>query len=249
MNKIEIDTHNIPRHIAIIMDGNGRWANAKGLPRIAGHREGVRTVRKITEICGELNVKILTLYTFSSENWNRPATEVSALMKLLMSSLRREVKDLMKNNVRFTVIGNINELEFNVQNELIDAIHKTKNNTGLNLNLALSYGSRQEILFAVKKLIDKVSKGEIKVDEIDESVFSKLLYTQNIPDPDLLIRTGGEFRISNFLLWQIAYTEIHVTDTSWPSFGKKELTEAIYEYQNRDRRFGKISEQFKVNNG
>ena len=249
MNKIEIDTHNIPQHIAIIMDGNGRWANAKGLPRIAGHREGVRTVRKITEICGELNVKILTLYTFSSENWNRPATEVSALMKLLMSSLSREVKDLMKNNVRFTVIGNINELEFNVQNELIDAIHKTKNNTGLNLNLALSYGSRQEILFAVKKLIDKVSKGEIKVDEIDESVFSKLLYTQNIPDPDLLIRTGGEFRISNFLLWQIAYTEIHVTDTSWPSFGKKELTEAIYEYQNRDRRFGKISEQFKVNNG
>ena len=249
MNKIKIDTNNIPRHIAIIMDGNGRWANAKGLPRIAGHREGVRTVRKITEICGELNVKILTLYTFSSENWNRPATEVSALMKLLMSSLRKEVKDLMKNNVRFTVIGNINELEFNVQNELIDAIQKTKNNTGLNLNLALSYGSRQEILFAVKKLIDKVSKGEIKVDEIDESVFSKLLYTQNIPDPDLLIRTGGEFRISNFLLWQIAYTEIHVTDTSWPSFGKKELTEAIYEYQNRDRRFGKISEQFKVNNG
>ena len=249
MNKIEIDTHNIPRHIAIIMDGNGRWANTKGLPRIAGHREGVRTVRKITEICGELNVKILTLYTFSSENWNRPATEVSALMKLLMSSLSREVKDLMKNNVRFTVIGNINELEFNIQNELVDAIHKTKNNTGLNLNLALSYGSRQEILFAVKKLIDKVSKGEIKVDEIDESVFSKLLYTRNIPDPDLLIRTGGEFRISNFLLWQIAYTEIHVTDTSWPSFGKKELTEAIYEYQNRDRRFGKISEQFKVNNG
>ena len=249
MNKIEIDTHNIPRHIAIIMDGNGRWANAKGLPRIAGHREGVRTVRKITEICGELNVKILTLYTFSSENWNRPDTEVSALMKLLMSSLRREVKDLMKNNVRFTVIGNINELEFNVQNELIDAIHKTKNNTGLNLNLALNYGSRQEIICAVKKLIDKVSDGEIKVDEIDESVFSKLLYTRNIPDPDLLIRTGGEFRISNFLLWQIAYTEIHVTDTSWPSFGKKELTEAIYEYQNRDRRFGKISEQFKVNNG
>ena len=155
----------------------------------------------------------------------------------------------MKNNVRFTVIGNINELEFNIQNELIDAIHKTKNNTGLNLNLALSYGSRQEILLAVKKLIDKVSKGAIKVDEIDESVFSKLLYTRNIPDPDLLIRTGGEFRISNFLLWQIAYTEIHVTDTSWPSFGKKELTEAIYEYQNRDRRFGKISEQFKVNNG
>ena len=150
MNKIEIDTHNIPQHIAIIMDGNGRWANAKGLPRITGHREGVRTVRKITEICGKLGVQILTLYTFSSENWNRPPNEVSALMKLLLSSLRREVKDLMKNNVRFTVIGNINELESNVQNELLDAIHKTKNNTGLNLNLALSYGSRQEILFAAK---------------------------------------------------------------------------------------------------
>ena len=249
MKKIEIDTHNIPPHIAIIMDGNGRWANAKGLPRITGHREGVRTVRKITEICGKLGVQILTLYTFSSENWNRPATEVSALMKLLVNSLRREVKDLMKNNVRFTVIGNINELETNVQNELQDAIYKTKNNTGLNLNLALNYGSRQEIICAIKKLAEKVSKGEIIVEDIDEYHFSKLLYTRDIPDPDLLIRTGGEFRISNFLLWQIAYTEIHVTDTSWPSFGKKELTEAIYEYQNRERRFGKISEQVKVNNG
>ena len=231
------------------MDGNGRWANAKGLPRITGHREGVRTVRKITEICGKLGVQILTLYTFSSENWNRPATEVSALMKLLVNSLRREVKDLMKNNVRFTVIGNINELETNVQNELQDAIYKTKNNTGLNLNLALNYGSRQEIICAIKKLAEKVLEGEIIVEDIDEYHFSKLLYTRNIPDPDLLIRTGGEFRISNFLLWQIAYTEIHVTDTSWPSFGKKELTEAIYEYQNRERRFGKISEQVKVNNG
>ena len=249
MIKIEIDTHNIPQHIAIIMDGNGRWANAKGLPRITGHREGVRTVRKITKICGELDIQILTLYTFSSENWNRPATEVSALMKLLMNSLRREVKDLMKNNVRFTVIGNINELESNVQNELLDAIHKTKNNTGLNLNLALNYGSRQEIICAVKKLTDKVVKGELKVNEIDESLFSKLLYTRDIPDPDLLIRTGGEFRISNFLLWQIAYTEIHVTETFWPSFGKKELTEAINEYQNRERRFGKISEQLQENNG
>ena len=249
MNKREIDTRNIPPHIAIIMDGNGRWANTKGLPRIAGHREGVRTVRKITEICGELDVKILTLYTFSSENWNRPATEVSALMKLLVNSLRREVKDLMKNNVRFTVIVNINELDTNVQNELQDAIYKTKNNTGLNLNLALSYGSRQEIICAIKKLVEKVLKGEIIVEDIDEYHFSKLLYTRDIPDPDLLIRTGGEFRISNFLLWQIAYTEIHVTDTSWPSFGKKELTEAIYEYQNRVRRFGKISEQFKVKNG
>jgi len=249
MKKIKIDTHNIPQHIAIIMDGNGRWANAKGLPRITGHREGVRTVRKITEICGELGVQILTLYTFSSENWNRPATEVSALMKLLVNSLRGEVKELMKNNVRFTVIGNINELETNVQNELLDAKYKTKDNTGLNLNLALSYGSRQEIICAIKKLAEKVSEGEITIEEIDEYQFSNLLYTRDIPDPDLLIRTGGEFRISNFLLWQIAYTEIHVTDTSWPSFGKKELTEAIYEYQNRERRFGKISDQVNVNNG
>ena len=231
------------------MDGNGRWANSRRLPRIAGHREGVRTVRKITEICGELDVQILTLYTFSSENWNRPPTEVSALMKLLVKSLRREVKDLMKNNVRFTVIGDINELESNVQNELLDSIQKTKNNTGLNLNLALSYGSRKEILFAVKQLAEKVSNGELDSKQIDEPLFSQMLYTRDIPDPDLLIRTGGEFRLSNFLLWQIAYTEIHVTDTFWPAFGKKELMTAIYEYQNRERRFGKISEQLKMNNG
>ena len=231
------------------MDGNGRWANSRGLPRIAGHREGVRTVRKITKICGELDIQILTLYTFSSENWNRPPTEVSALMKLLVSSLRREVKDLMKNNVRFTVIGDINELKNYVQNELLDSIKKTKNNTGLNLNLALSYGSRKEILFAVKQLAEKVSNGEIDTEQIDEPLFSQMLYTRDIPDPDLLIRTGGEFRLSNFLLWQIAYTEIHVTDTFWPAFGKKELMSAIYEYQSRERRFGKISEQLKVDNG
>jgi len=231
------------------MDGNGRWANANGLPRIAGHREGVRTVRKITEICGDLGVQVLTLYTFSSENWNRPITEVSALMKLLVSSLRGEVNDLMKNNIRFTAIGDIDELDENVQNELLDAIKKTKNNTGLNLNLALSYGSRKEILSAVKLLSEKIVAGEINSEQINESLFSQMLYTKDIPDPDLLIRTGGEFRISNFLLWQIAYTEIHVTQTYWPAFGKKELTEAIFDYQNRERRFGKISEQLKVNNG
>ena len=231
------------------MDGNGRWANSRGLPRIAGHREGVRTVRKITKTCVELDVQILTLYTFSSENWNRPHAEVSALMKLLLSSLRREVKDLMKNNVRFTVIGDLNELKNYVQNKLLDSIQKTKNNTGLNLNLALSYGSRKEILFAVKQLAEKVSNGEIDTKQIDEPLFSQMLYTQDIPDPDLLIRTGGEFRLSNFLLWQIAYTEIHVTDTFWPAFGKEELMTAIYEYQNRERRFGKISEQLKMNNG
>jgi undecaprenyl diphosphate synthase len=230
------------------MDGNGRWANVRGLPRIAGHREGVLTVRRITKICGELHVKVLTLYTFSSENWNRPISEVSALMKLLVSSLRKEVKDLMLNNVRFTVIGDLNKLDNTVQNELYDAMNKTKNNTGLILNLALSYGSREEILTAVKKISDKVLNEEIKTSQINESLFSEMLYTKNLPDPDLLIRTGGEFRISNFLLWQIAYTEIHVTETFWPQFRKKDLFEAIYNYQNRERRFGKISGQIEVNN-
>ena len=231
------------------MDGNGRWANAKGLPRIAGHRKGVQAVRKITEICGTLGVQVLTLYTFSSENWNRPVTEVSALTQLLVTSLRKEVKDLMKNNVRFTVIGDISKLTTNVQNELLDSINKTKNNDGLNLNLALSYGSREEILSAVKILSKKILTKEININQINESLFSEMLYTNNIPDPDLLIRTGGEFRISNFLLWQIAYTEIHVTNTFWPAFGKKELAKAIFDFQNRERRFGKISEQLNVNNG
>jgi undecaprenyl diphosphate synthase len=170
-------------------------------------------------------------------------------MKLLVSSLRQEVKDLMRNNVRFTVIGDIDELDISVQHELLDAIQKTKHNTGLNLNLALSYGSRKEILSAVKFLSEKIVAGEIDSKQINETLFSQMLYTKDIPDPDLLIRTGGEFRISNFLLWQIAYTEIHVTQTSWPAFGKKELTEAIFDYQNRERRYGKISEQLKVNNG
>ena len=249
MQKTVINKDNLPQHIAIIMDGNGRWAKAHGLPRIAGHREGVRAVRKITEICSELDIQILTLYTFSSENWNRPLTEVSALMKLLVSSLRQEIDDLMKNNVRFTVIGEINQFDFQIQNELLDAIQKTKHNSGLNLNLALSYGSRQEILLAVKKLFAKVSSGEIKIDDVDETLFSQMLQTNNITDPDLLIRTGGEFRVSNFLLWQIAYTEIHVTDRYWPKFDKQDLMEAIYEYQRRERRFGKISEQVNINNG
>jgi len=230
------------------MDGNGRWANSRGLPRVAGHRKGVQTVRKITEICGGFGVQVLTLYTFSSENWNRPVTEVSALMKLLVTSLRKEVKDLMKNNVRFTIIGDISKLTDNVQNELLDAINKTKHNTGLNLNLALSYGSREEILSAVKKLTEKVLNKKCTIDQIDESYFSEMLYTKNIPDPDLLIRTGGDFRVSNFLLWQIAYTELHVTNTFWPEFGEKELTEVIFNFQSRERRFGKISEQLKVNN-
>ena len=248
MNQVTIDKDNLPRHIAIIMDGNGRWANDRGLPRIAGHREGVRTVRKITKLCGELGIQTLTLYTFSSENWKRPITEVGALMKLLVNSLRKEVSDLMKNNVRFTVIGDMNKFDQQIQNELINAFQKTKNNSGLNLNLALSYGSRQEILYATRKLVEKVTLGEIEIKDISEDLFSQMLHTKDLSDPDLLIRTGGEFRISNFLLWQIAYTEIHITDLYWPEFDKQDLMNAIYDFQNRERRFGKIYAKAQVNN-
>ena len=248
MNQVTIDKETLPRHIAIIMDGNGRWANIRGLPRIAGHREGVRTVRKITQICSELGIQTLTLYTFSSENWKRPVAEVGALMKLLVSSLRKEVSDLMKNNVRFTVIGDISKFDQQIQNELIKAFQKTKNNSGLNLNLALNYGSRQEILYATRKLVEKVTSGEIEIKDISEDLFSQMLHTKDLIDPDLLIRTGGEFRISNFLLWQIAYTEIHITDLYWPEFDKQDLMNAIYDYQNRERRFGKISAKAQVNN-
>ena len=239
MIEIQIDQHQIPEHIAIIMDGNGRWARAKTLPRIAGHKQGVKAVRNITEICGELGVKYLTLYTFSEENWNRPQMEVSALMKLLVSSLKREVRDLDKNNVRFTVIGDVSKMDNFVQNELNEAIELTQNNDGLNLNLALSYGGRQEIITAFKRLYSQINSS----DEITEALFESHLYTSNIPDPDLLIRTGGEMRVSNFLLWQIAYTEFHITNTFWPAFGRKELLMAISDYQQRERRFGKISEQ------
>ncbi len=239
MTEIQINQHQIPEHIAIIMDGNGRWARAKTLPRIAGHKQGVKAVRNITEICGELDVKYLTLYTFSEENWNRPQIEVSALMKLLVSSLKREVRDLDKNNVRLTVIGNVSKMDKFVQNELNEAIELTQNNDGLNLNLALSYGGRQEIITAFKRLYSQINSS----DEITEALFESQLYTSNIPDPDLLIRTGGEMRVSNFLLWQIAYTEFHITNTFWPAFGRKELLMAISDYQQRERRFGKISEQ------
>ena len=241
MTEIQIDQSQIPEHIAIIMDGNGRWARVKTLPRIAGHKQGVKAVRNITEICGELGVKHLTLYTFSEENWNRPQMEVSALMKLLVSSLKKEVKDLNKNNVRFTVIGDVSKMDNFVQNELYEAIELTQNNDGLNLNLALSYGGRQEIINAFKGLYSHINS----TDEITEELFESHLYTSNIPDPDLLIRTGGELRVSNFLLWQIAYTEFHITNTFWPAFGREELLLAISDYQQRERRFGKISEQIQ----
>ena len=241
MTETQIDQNKIPVHIAIIMDGNGRWARAKTLPRIAGHKQGVKAVRNITEICGELGVKYLTLYTFSEENWNRPQMEISALMKLLVSSLKKEVRNLNKNNVRFTVIGDMTKMDNFVQDELNEAIELTQNNDGLNLNLALSYGGRQEIINAFKRLYSQISSAN----EITEKRFESQLYTSSIPDPDLLIRTGGEMRVSNFLLWQIAYTELHITNTFWPAFGRDKLLIAINDYQQRERRFGKISEQIQ----
>jgi len=246
MSNIElknIDLANIPKHIAIIMDGNGRWAKDRGLPRIAGHREGINSVREITRICGEIGVEYLTLYTFSTENWNRPKTEVKALMTLLLSTIKNEIKELHENNVKFSTIGNITSLPEGTINSLQDGIDLTVNNTGLNLVLALNYGSRQEILKAIKIIIEQVKEGELDSTIINEEIFSSYLDTNNYPDPDLLIRTSGELRISNFLLWQCAYTEMYLTDTYWPSFRKNDLFKAILDFQNRERRFGKTSEQ------
>ena len=236
----------IPKHIAIIMDGNGRWAKERSLPRIAGHKEGVNSVREITRACGEIGVKHLTLYTFSTENWRRPKAEVSALMTLLIKTISTEVRELHKNNVRFTAIGDLKKLPKSTQKGIFDGIEITKNNTGLNLCLALNYGSRQEMVAAVQAIAKKVKKGDLKLDEIDETIFSNTLSTSDMPNPDLLIRTSGEYRLSNFLLWQCAYSEILMTKTFWPAFREDALIEAILEYQSRERRFGKVSEQ--VNN-
>ena len=227
------------------MDGNGRWACGKGLPRVAGHREGVNTVRKITRYCGKLGIEVLTLYTFSAENWQRPETEVSALMKLFVQSLRSEINDLMANNVRFSFIGNSNQLPENVSRELNSGMEQTKNNTGLILNLAFNYGSRQEIISAVVAIAEKIRNDLISVEDITEELIVDHLYTRGLPDPDLLIRTGGELRLSNFLLWQVAYSELYLTDTFWPDFSENELDIALKEYQSRDRRYGRISNQIK----
>jgi undecaprenyl diphosphate synthase len=238
-----ININNVPEHIAIIMDGNGRWAKERGLPRIAGHREGINSVREITRICGEIGVKYLTLFTFSTENWNRPKKEVNALMMLLLSTIKNEIKELHKNNVKFSAIGNISVLPKGTINGIKEGIELTINNSGLNLILALNYGSRQEILNAVKNIVDEAKTGNIDSISIDEELFSSFLDTKTLPDPDLLIRTSGELRISNFLLWQSAYTEMYLTDTYWPSFREEELLKAILDFQNRERRFGKTSEQ------
>ena len=237
----------IPIHIAIIMDGNGRWAKNKGLPRVAGHRKGIETVREVVETCVNLGVKFLTLYTFSTENWKRPKDEVSTLMRLIVKSLRDETDELHANGIKLTTIGDFDKLPSIVQSELKDAFKKTAQNSKMVLNLALSYGGRWEIINAVKKVAALVRDKKIQVDDIDMELFSKNLTTQNFPDPDLLIRSGGEYRISNFLLWQIAYSEIFVTETLWPNFNAKNLLEAIKDFQHRERRFGLVSEQISQN--
>jgi len=240
---IIINKNNIPKHIAIIMDGNGRWAKAHSLPRIAGHKEGIDSVRAITKKCGDIGVKHLSLYTFSSENWSRPIKEVKALMGLLLLTIRREIKDLNKNNVRLTTIGNMGDLPDDARKGMEEGLKITENNSGLNLILALSYGGRQEILKMVQSIARKAINGEIEPEKLSESDIVNELDTAKIPDPDLLIRTGGDQRISNFLLWQIAYSEIYVTDTYWPEFKEKELLDAVANFQERERRFGRISEQ------
>jgi undecaprenyl diphosphate synthase len=238
-----IDKNNIPKHIAIIMDGNGRWAKAHSLPRIAGHKEGIVSVRAITKICGDIGVKHLSLYTFSFENWRRPKNEVKALMRLLLLTIRREIKDLNKNNVRLTTIGNMGDLPDDARKGMEEGLKITEKNSGLNLILALSYGGRQEILKMVQSIARKALNGEIEPEKISEDNIVNELDTAKIPDPELLIRTGGELRISNFLLWQIAYSEIYVTDIYWPEFREKELLDAVADFQARERRFGHISEQ------
>ncbi|WOD42124.1 isoprenyl transferase [Hwangdonia lutea] len=241
--KENIHIDKLPKHIAIIMDGNGRWAKQKGMLRAFGHENGTKAVRETVEASAELGVENLTLYAFSTENWNRPKLEVQTLMKLLVSSLKKEIKTLQDNNIKLSAIGNLNTLPKKVYKELHEVINSTKSNNRMTLTLALSYGSREEILNTVKEISIKVKKNIISPDKIDESIINEHLYTQNLPDVDLLIRTSGEQRISNFLLWQIAYAELYFTNILWPDFKKKHLYEAIIEYQKRERRFGKTSEQ------
>lgn len=243
LRKNILELGEIPKHIAIIMDGNGRWAKSKNLPRVAGHAEGISSVKEIVEICGELGISYLTLYTFSSENWARPKKEVSAIMKLLFKTIKKEIYNLHKNNVKLSTIGDIQDLPNDSLAGMLEGIKKTKQNTGLNLILALSYGSRQELLNAVQRILDKIKSNKMTSNDITEATFSNELYTAGVPDPDLLIRTGGERRISNFLLWQCAYTELYMTDMFWPDFREEALLNAILDFQNRQRRFGKTGDQ------
>lgn len=241
--KDKINTDKLPSHVAIIMDGNGRWAKKRGLSRIFGHQHAVSSVREVTEAAAELGVKYLTLYTFSTENWDRPLEEVNALMDLLVKSIEKETPTLKKNNIRLSAIGDFSRLPQPVYNRLQACIDETKDNTRMTLLLALSYSSRWEIIQAVKEISRQVAAGQLKPEEVDEAKFSSYLTTAGVPDPDLLIRTSGEVRISNFLLWQIAYSELYFTPVNWPDFSKKDFYEAIVSYQSRQRRFGKTGEQ------
>ncbi|MDR1371871.1 MAG: isoprenyl transferase [Dysgonamonadaceae bacterium] len=240
-----IDLNRLPRHVAIIMDGNGRWAQQRGMHRMMGHREGVVSVRKVIEAAGRLGVKYVTVYTFSTENWNRPKEEVDSLMTLMVTAIRNEAQDLMINNVHLRAIGDINRLPELTRRELEGCISETSNNTGVELTLALSYSSRWELTEAARKIAQEVQAGTLKAEDIDEQTIASHLSNHDVPEPDLLIRTGGEYRISNYLLWQIAYSELYFTDTLWPDFREEEFYKAIVDYQQRQRRFGKTGEQIK----
>ncbi len=246
--KSKINTDFLPKHVAIIMDGNGRWAKKRGLTRVFGHKKGVNAVRETVEAATELGIQALTLYTFSTENWKRPKVEVDILMGILVSSLKKELKLFQENNVKLQTIGNIEKLPQKAKKELKEVIEKTKNNNKLILTLALNYGSREEIVNAVKNISKKIVNNELKIEEIDENIINSHLYTFTLPVVDFLIRTSGEKRISNFLLWQIAYAELHFTDILWPDFKKENFYEAILNYQSRERRFGKTSEQIENSN-
>ena len=241
----QIDLTKVPKHIAIIMDGNGRWAKQKGMIRAFGHQNGTQTVNNVVEACSDINVTHLTLYAFSTENWNRPKYEVDALMTIMVNSLRKELPTMMAKDVQVTAIGNVDKLPNNVKKVINEVIDKTKDNKKIRLSLALSYGSREELTQVVKEIASKVKNNIISTDDIDASVINKHLYTHDMPDVDLLIRTSGEHRISNFLLWQIAYAELYFCDVLWPDFTPEHLFEAVINYQNRERRFGKTSEQIK----
>ncbi len=244
MNTIkDLNENNLPRHLAIIMDGNGRWAKSKGKLRVFGHENGVKRVRETVENCARIGIDYLTLYTFSTENWKRPKLEVDTLMNILVTSLKREVKTLNKNNIQLNAIGDLDSLPKRAKKELEEVMRKTAKNSGMTLTLALSYGSREELKNAVKEISIKVKNNIISPENIDEAIINNHLYTHNLPDVDLLVRTSGEHRISNFLLWQIAYAELHFIDVFWPDFSEHHLVEAILDYQNRERRFGKTSEQ------
>ena len=243
--KKRIDTKKIPKHIAIIMDGNGRWAKKQGMARIFGHRNALTSVRESVEAAAEIGTEAITLYAFSSENWNRPKTEVDALMNLLISSLKKELPNFQKNSIQVSAIGRLKNLPAKAQKTLQEVIEATKKNSRVVLTLALSYGSREEIVNAVKNISKKVVNNELSIEEIDENIINNHLYTVSLPEVDLVIRTSGEQRISNFLLWQIAYAEFHFTEVLWPDFRKVDFYKAVLEYQNRERRFGKTSEQIE----